>query len=91
MSLGRSRRRVLDTWPENIQEIRAGIRAGNIRPDVNVSAQASVIYSFLRGQMAFAGLDPKFDVKGTTDEFIETLTQRLSAGAGATTAKTGKT
>jgi AcrR family transcriptional regulator len=72
-------------------EIRAGIRAGNIRPDVNVSAQASVIYSFLRGQMAFAGLDPKFDVKGTTDEFIETLTQRLSIGSGAAIAKTGKT
>jgi AcrR family transcriptional regulator len=75
-------------WEE---EILAGIRAGNIRPDANVSAQASVIYSFLRGQMAFAGLDPKFDVKGTTDEFIETLTQRLSVSTGATTAKIGKT
>jgi AcrR family transcriptional regulator len=75
-------------WEE---EIRAGIRAGNIRPDVNVAAQASVIYSFLRGQMAFAGLDPKFDVKGTTDEFIETLTQRLSVSTGATIAKAGKT
>jgi hypothetical protein len=58
---------------------------------VNVSAQASVIYSFLRGQMAFAGLDPKFDLKGTTDEFVETLTQRLSVSTGAATSKKSKT
>ena len=71
-------------WEEEIQ---AGVRAGNIRPDVNVAAQASVIYSFLRGQMAFAGLDPKFDIKGTTDEFIDTLTQRLSVSTVSTTSK----
>jgi TetR/AcrR family acrAB operon transcriptional repressor len=60
-------------------EIQAGIAAGNVRPDVNVKAQAAVIYAFLRGQMAFAALDPKFDVAGTTEEFVQTLTERLAA------------
>jgi TetR/AcrR family acrAB operon transcriptional repressor len=72
-------------------EIRAGIAAGNVRPDVNVKAQAAVIYAFLRGQMAFAGLDPNFDVAGATEEFIQTLTQRLApSGAGGTSSKRGR-
>jgi AcrR family transcriptional regulator len=66
-------------WKNWEDEIRAGVAAGNIRSDVNVAAQAAVIYAFLRGQMMFAGLDPKYDVQGTTDEFIATLTQRIAA------------
>jgi AcrR family transcriptional regulator len=60
-------------------EIRVGIKAGNIRADVDVTAVAAMIYSFARGQMAFATHDPKFNVNDTTEEFIATLTQRLAA------------
>lgn len=58
-------------------EIRAGIAAGNIRPDVDVSHHAAVIYSFLRGQMHFATLDPSFEEVAVAEEFIGTIRERL--------------
>jgi TetR/AcrR family acrAB operon transcriptional repressor len=65
-------------WEERIL---AGVAAGNVRPDVNVKAQAAVIYAFLRGQMTFAGLDPKFDIEATAEEFVQTLAQHLAPAA----------
>jgi TetR/AcrR family acrAB operon transcriptional repressor len=63
-------------------EIRAGIEAGNIRADVDIPTMAAMIYAFLRGQMTFAGLDPRFNVEGTTEEFIATVTLRLAVPSG---------
>ena len=59
-------------------ELRLGIEAGNIRPDIDVKAQASMIYSFLRGQMSFQVLDSKFDWRAVGEEFLATLQARLS-------------
>jgi TetR/AcrR family acrAB operon transcriptional repressor len=62
-------------------QIRAGAAAGNIVADVNAPAQARAIYAFLRGQMAFAALEPDYDVMGVAEEFIAMLTARIGAGA----------
>ena len=58
-------------------QIRAGVAAGNVASDVDAPAQARLIYAFLRGQMAFAALDPTYDVMGVAEEFIATLTARI--------------
>jgi AcrR family transcriptional regulator len=59
-------------------DLRAGIEAGNIRPDADVDLQARIIYAFLRGQMSFASLDNRFDSEAVGEEFIATLEARLS-------------
>ena len=59
-------------------EIRAGIELGNIRADIVPAAHAPVIYSFLRGQMAFAALDKSFDQNAAGEEFIATMCSRLA-------------
>ena len=58
-------------------ELDAGIRQGNIRPDTDTTLQAKLIYSFLRGQMSFAILEPDFDTVAVGEEFISTLEARL--------------
>ncbi len=62
------------------KEIRAGIELGNIRKDIDVSAHAAMIYSFLRGQLAFAAFDRDFDQEAAGKEFIETMRARLGLG-----------
>ena len=59
------------------KEIRAGIELGNIRQDIDASAHAAMIYSFLRGQLAFAAFDRDFDQEVVGAEFIETMRARL--------------
>jgi TetR/AcrR family acrAB operon transcriptional repressor len=59
-------------------DLRAGIEAGNVRPDVAVDLQARIIYAFLRGQMSFASLDNQFDSQAVGEEFIATLEARLN-------------
>jgi len=39
--------------------------------------QARLIYAFLRGQIAFAALDPQFDTKAVAEEFIATIEARI--------------
>jgi TetR/AcrR family acrAB operon transcriptional repressor len=63
-------------------QIRAGIAAGNVAPDVDAPAQARLIYAFLRGQMAFAALDRTYDVMGVAEEFIAMLAERIDAAKG---------
>lgn len=63
-------------------ELRAGIKAGNIRPDIRVKEQARVIYAFLRGQIGFVSLDPDWDPGAIAEEFILTLQARLGTGGG---------
>jgi TetR/AcrR family acrAB operon transcriptional repressor len=58
-------------------QIRAGVAAGAIDPDVDARAQARLIYAFLRGQMAFVALDPAYDVSAVAEEFIATLRARI--------------
>ncbi len=58
-------------------ELRAGVSAGNIRRNVSVPATARVIYSFLRGQMAFSAFDRGLDVGSTVEEFIAALRAHL--------------
>ena len=53
--------------------LRAGIKAGNVRPDVDVENQAKIIYAFLRGQTTFAVLDPAFDPERVAEIFIANL------------------
>ncbi len=55
------------------KEIKAGVAAGNIRPDADAGSQARIIYSFLRGQMVFAVLDPTYDPKAVSEAFIAGL------------------
>jgi hypothetical protein len=62
-------------------QIRAGIGVGNIAPDVNAPGQARAIYAFLRGQMAFAALDPDYDTMAVAEEFIAMLQARIGAPA----------
>jgi len=59
-------------------EIAAGIEVGDVRPDVNIGAQTSIIYCFLRGLSTFLALDPKFPRAEATEEFIEELVQRIA-------------
>jgi AcrR family transcriptional regulator len=76
--------RLNDKGLEGIRrELEAGIAAGNIRADANIVAQARLIFSFLRGQLYFAALDPHFEPAAVAEEFIETLGARLGvSGAG---------
>jgi TetR/AcrR family acrAB operon transcriptional repressor len=53
------------------------VAAGNVADDVDASAQARLIYAFLRGQMAFAALDPSYDVMAVAEEFIAMLGVRI--------------
>ncbi|WP_321325377.1 TetR/AcrR family transcriptional regulator [uncultured Parasphingorhabdus sp.] len=63
---------------KNIEaEIRIGIEQGNIRPDIDPTAHAAVIYSFLRGQMAFAALNKSFDQNAAGEEFVSCMCARL--------------
>lgn len=64
-------------------QIRAGVASGNIVAGVDAPAQARLIYAFLRGQMAFAALDPDYDVMGVAEEFIATLKARIGAPGGS--------
>ena len=59
-------------------EIKKGIELGNIRADIDPAVHAPVIYSFLRGQMAFAALDKSFDQTAAGEEFIATISSRLA-------------
>ena len=59
-------------------EIQAGIKAGNVRPDVNAEAIGAMIHAFLRGQSTFADLDPGYDVNTTTESLVESLLTLLS-------------
>lgn len=59
-------------------EIKIGMEQGNIRADIDPAAHAAVIYSFLRGQMAFAALNKKFDQHAAGEEFIATICSRLA-------------
>ena len=58
-------------------QIKAGVAAGNVTSKVDAHAQARLIYAFLRGQMAFAALDPTYDVMAVAEEFIATLDARI--------------
>jgi hypothetical protein len=58
-------------------QIMAGVAAGNVTSNVDAHAQARLIYAFLRGQMAFAALDPSYDVLAVAEEFISTLDARI--------------
>lgn len=60
-------------------EIRIGIEQGNIHADIDPLAHAAVIYSFLRGQMAFAALDTSFDQNAAGEEFIASMCSRLTS------------
>ena len=64
-------------------ELRAGIKAGNVRPDIRVKEQARLIYAFMRGQIGFVTLDPDWDPSSIAEEFILTLQTRLGTGGGA--------
>lgn len=63
-------------------ELRAGIKAGNVRPDIRVKEQARLIYAFMRGQIGFVTLDPDWDPGSIAEEFILTLQARLGTGGG---------
>jgi hypothetical protein len=54
------------------------VELGEVRADVNIPAQTSIIYSFLRGQSSFVALDAKYPRAEATEEFIEGLVQRLA-------------
>lgn len=58
-------------------EIRIGMEQGNIQADIDPAAHAAVIYSFLRGQMAFAALNKSFDQNAAGEEFIASMCARL--------------
>jgi TetR/AcrR family acrAB operon transcriptional repressor len=75
------------TWE---REIRTGIEAGHIRPDINPKAQASIIHAFLRGQSTFMDLDPDYDAQETTEAFIQSLEQCLAEARDGRNAATGK-
>lgn len=60
------------------EEIKMGIELGNISAEIDPAAHAPVIYSFLRGQMAFAALDKSFDRNAAGEEFIATMCARLA-------------
>lgn len=59
-------------------EIQAGIEVGNIRKDANLDLSAAVIFSFMRGQLTFSTLEPEFNREEIEDEFIASLSARLS-------------
>lgn len=61
-------------------ELSAGVAAGNIRADVDIDLQARLIHAFLRGQAAFAAMDPKTDSQAVAEEFIATLEVALRPG-----------
>ena len=63
-------------------ELRAGIKAGNVRPDIRVKERARLIYAFMRGQIGFVTLDPDWDPGSIAEEFILTLQARLGTGGG---------
>lgn len=71
-----------------------GMSAGNVRPDINHKLVARMIYSYLRGQLAFSVHDPEFDSKAVAEEFIEMITAQLQppiSGAKGTTRAPSKT
>lgn len=61
------------------QEIEIGIENGSIRRDVDPLLQAGVIYAFLRGQLAFAVLDPSYETVSLGETFIANLKQSIQA------------
>jgi len=61
------------------QEIEIGIESGNIRSDVDPLLQAGVIYTFLRGQLAFAVLDTNYETVPLGEAFISNLKQSIAA------------
>jgi AcrR family transcriptional regulator len=62
-------------------EIKTGIGLGNIRPDINISGTAALIYAFMRGQISFSLIDPGFDQISVGDEFIAVVRERLQPRA----------
>jgi len=73
--------RLNDRGLEGIRrELEAGMAAGNVRPDADIVIQARLIFSFLRGQLYFAALDPGFESEKVGEEFIVTLESRLAVG-----------
>jgi hypothetical protein len=59
-------------------EIRVGIKAGNIRSGVNAEAIGAMIHAFLRGQATFVDLDPGYAVNATTEALVQSLLTLLS-------------
>ena len=56
---------------ELTQELKSGIKAGNIRPDVDVTLQARLIHTHMRGLISFTALDPGFfNATAVAEHFI---------------------
>ena len=64
-------------------ELRAGIKVGNVRPDIRVKEQARLIYAFMRGQIGFVALDSDWSSDLIAEEFILTLQARIGTGGRA--------
>lgn len=62
-------------------ELNAGIRTGNVRPDINVNLQAKMIFAFMRGLLSFTTHNPTFDAPAVADEFIATSLRGISVPA----------
>jgi AcrR family transcriptional regulator len=58
-------------------ELQRGVKAGNIRPNIDSGAYASVIHAFLRGQFTFVDLDPGYNATKTTEAFIGMLSEQI--------------
>ncbi len=59
-------------------EVRAGMKAGNIRRSISVANATRLIYAFLRGQMAFSAFDRSFAASGVVEDFIAALSAHLA-------------
>jgi AcrR family transcriptional regulator len=57
--------------------LQGAMETGEVRADLETHSIASMIFAFLRGQIAFAALDPNYNVEATTEAFIEVLTLKL--------------
>ncbi|GAB5454816.1 MAG: hypothetical protein Hens2KO_10450 [Henriciella sp.] len=60
-------------------QIRLGVEAGQIRPDIDPAHYANMIFSFLRGQLGLVAVERKFENMAACEAFIETLTHQIKA------------
>lgn len=65
------------------RELKAGIRAGNIRPDLDVNLQAKSLFCFMRGLLAFATSAPDFDAPAVAEHFVSTLIAGIGTEASS--------
>lgn len=64
-----------------IGELKAGVAAGNIRPDINFEQIASLIYVYDRGLLQFSHIDPDFDASQSASAFIQMLRAAIATEA----------